>query len=307
MKWCAARVEIDSPHPQDAIDRVSDIFVEMGLSGVVIDDPGLEPEEGWGEGAIERPDRYAVTGYFPCIDNLAGRQKTLEGSLARNLVDPACVYRVVYVPVEEENWAEAWKTYFQPIPVSERFVVKPTWRDYEPKSGEIVLEIDPGMAFGTGMHPTTMLCIQALEKTVKPGMALVDVGTGSGILSLAASRLGASPLIAIDRDRVAADIARRNLALNGVVESRYMTVAGALIESIRMQADIVVANILTEVILELLQTVREIIRPGGFFVCSGIISPQAEMIAEALRKQRFGGIGQTSLDGWVCFSAQALL
>lgn len=298
-------MEIDSSQPQDAIECVSEIFMGMGLSGVVIDDPGLEPEEGWGEGAVARADRYAVTGYFPWIDNLAGKRKTLEESLARNLVDPACVYRVVYLPVEEENWAEAWKTYFQPIPVSERFVVKPTWRDYEPKSGEIVLEIDPGMAFGTGMHPTTMLCIQALDRIVKPGMALVDVGTGSGILSIAASRLGASPLIGIDRDRVAADIARRNLALNGVAESGYMTVAGALIDSIRMQADIVVANILTDVILELLKTVREIIRPGGVFVCSGIIAPKAEVIAEALRQQGFGGIGQTALDGWVCFSARA--
>jgi len=301
MKWCAARVEIDSRNPQADMDTVSDVFLELGLSGVVLDDPGLQPQEGWGEDAVQRPERYAVTGYFPMTDTLSRQQQRLHDLLAERMQDgePGRSYRIDYAFIEEEDWAEAWKSFFHPIRVSDRFVVKPTWRDYAAAADEIVLEIDPGMAFGTGMHPTTVLCIRALEAVVRPGMSVLDVGTGSGILALTAATLGASRIVGVDLDPIAAAIAHRNLRLNGVTGDSMM-VAGRLVESIRMQADVVVANILTEVVLSLSQTVGEVMAPAGVLICSGIVESKAPMVIRALADRGFQHIDQAMLEGWVC-------
>lgn len=301
MKWCAARVEIDSPNPQADMDTVSDVFLELGLSGVVLDDPGLEPQEGWGEDAVQRPERYAVTGYFPMTDSLIRQQQRLRDMLAKRMQDGEFgrSYRIDYAFIEEEDWAEAWKHFFHPIRVSDRFVVKPTWRDYAAEADEIVLEIDPGMAFGTGMHPTTVLCLRALEAVVRKGMSVLDVGTGSGILALAAAKLGASRVVGVDLDPIAAAIAHRNLRLNGVTGDSMMA-AGRLVESIRMQADVVVANILTEVVLSLSQAVGEVMAPEGVLICSGIVASNAPVVIQALADRGFHHIDQAMLDGWVC-------
>ncbi len=282
------------------MEAISEVFLELGLSGVVLDDPGMEPLEGWGEDAVPRPDRYAVTGYFPMTDTLNRQQQRLENLLADRLPEePGRSIRIAYSFIEEEDWAEAWKSFFHPIRVSERFVVKPTWRDYTPAADEIVLEIDPGMAFGTGMHPTTVLCIRALESVVRPGMSVLDVGTGSGILALASAKLGASRIVGVDMDPMAAAIAGRNLRLNGV-DCPFMMVAGRLVESIRMQADVVVANILTEVILTLSKTVREVMAPKGALICSGIVEAKAPQVVQALTDIGFQSIDAILLEGWVC-------
>ncbi|MEW6261390.1 MAG: 50S ribosomal protein L11 methyltransferase [Thermodesulfobacteriota bacterium] len=305
MKWCAARVEIDSGNPHADMDTVSDVFLELGLSGVVLEDPGLEPPEEWGEDAVQRPDRYAVIGYFPMTDTLSRQQQRLEDLVAGCMPKGAGrSYRITYSSIEEEDWAEAWKSYFHPIRVSDRFVVKPTWRDYASEAGEIVLEIDPGMAFGTGMHPTTVLCIRALETVVQPGMRVLDVGTGSGILALAAAKLGAAQVIGVDMDPVASAIAARNLRLNGI-QNNFLMFTGRLIESVRMKADIVVSNILTDVVLALSETVRDVMTEGGIWIASGIVESKAQVVSEALKNTGFQDIDQEMLEGWVCIRGRA--
>jgi ribosomal protein L11 methyltransferase len=149
--------------------------------------------------------------------------------------------------------------------------VKPTWRDYTPQPDQLVIEIDPGMAFGTGTHPTTALCMAMLETYITPGVSVLDVGTGSGILLIEAAKLGAGHLAGIDLDPVAIHIAQQNLARNAVPKQQYTLQSGHMLSMVDATFDIVVANILAEVILDLLDQVNRALKPGGLFICSGII------------------------------------
>jgi len=171
--------------------------------------------------------------------------------------------------VKEEDWANEWKKYFKPVRVGKNIMIKPTWEAAVLQEGDLVIEIDPGMAFGTGTHPTTVLCLEALEKYVQPEQLVYDIGTGSGILAVAAAKLGAE-VQAGDIDSLAVRIAKENISLNKV-EDRVKVEAGDLGEVFIDQADIVIANIIADVIIELLPQLPSLLKPGGLFIASGII------------------------------------
>ena len=172
--------------------------------------------------------------------------------------------------VREQDWAENWKKYYKPFRAGERLVIKPSWEAYEPKDGDLVLELDPGMAFGTGTHETTFMCMEQLEKYVTPGCRAIDVGCGSGILGLAAAKLGAADVLAIDLDELAVKVAAENTEKNGL--SNVVRVAhGDLLEKREEKADVIVANIIADVICYLCGPVKKHLLEGGTFICSGII------------------------------------
>ena len=207
---------------------IADAFDGIDVRGVVVEDPDDEPAEGWGDGRVFRPEHHAVIGYFPGDRSAAAKRRQLETAV-RNLDATAGVRcRITYGEMDEEDWAESWKAFFWPEKISPRLVVKPTWRPYQARADEIVLEIDPGMAFGTGTHPTTRLCLLAMEAHLRKGHRVLDIGTGSGILLVAAAKLGAGRLCGIDTDPVAVDIARENLQRNGVGPDRYALYHGSL-------------------------------------------------------------------------------
>jgi len=181
-------------------------------------------------------------------------------------------------------------------------VVKPTWRDYDAQPDELVLEIDPGMAFGTGTHPTTALCLQLLEETIRPGDHILDVGTGSGILLIAAAKLGAGGLTGVDSDPVAVDVAQANLLRNGIADSDFRLYCGNLADPVPEQYDVVAANILADVIIDLLDHLGRILKPGGVFISSGIIETRKNAVTDkmaacgltltkALQKQEWVALG----------------
>lgn len=209
---------------------------------------------------------------------------------------------VTYHKVNEDDWANNWKQYYKPTKVGEHIVVKPTWEDYEEKPGEVVVELDPGMAFGTGTHETTRMCIKALEKKVEKDTTVFDIGTGSGILSIAAAKLGAKHVVGVDLDPVAVESAKKNLEFNKV--NNIQILYGDLMEVVEGKANIVVANILADIIMFLSEGVRAFIEDEGYFIASGILNTQREKVTEKLKALDFK-IEEVMEDGeWICIIAK---
>ena len=191
-------------------------------------------------------------------------------------------YTIGYHDLDEQDWAESWKQYFYTEKITDRIVINPSWRKYDPAPGEIVLEIDPGMAFGTGTHPTTRMCIGLIEKWIHPGDTFLDVGTGSGILMIAAAKMGAKTLTGIDNDAVAVSVAAQNLQKNNIQPETYAIQTGNLVGGLSGQFSLVTANILSEVIMTLIDDILPVLQKNGIFICSGIIQPKQAMIESKL-------------------------
>jgi len=304
LHYIEARVTFDHPEPQQAGDLIAGVFFDFELQGVVVEDPQLEPEEEWAEDAVARPAAHAVLGYLPEDERLDSRRSKLEAQIGRLGNHIGLVYRISYREVDEQNWAESWKAFFWPQKIGERIVVKPSWRDYASSPGEIVIELDPGMAFGTGTHPTTALCVQLIERHLKPGDSFLDVGTGSGILLLAAAKLGAGRLCGGDRDEMAVRVAAENLRRNGVDVRRVCLAQGALAAPFRGRFDLVAAIILTQVIIELLDDVARLLKPGGIFLCSGVIDPNRDLVAGKMREVGLAVLEIQQKEGWVALAGK---
>jgi len=299
MKWVAVKVLFEFEDKALAADLIADRFYDLGLKGVVIDDPKIDPDEDWGDDAVPIPEKDAVTGYLPRDERFAGELGVLETTLADLGRATGIQCRVVCSEIDEEDWAHAWKAFFFPERVGRNIVVKPTWREFTPRPDDLVVEIDPGMAFGTGTHPTTSLCITLLEKYLQPGGAFLDVGTGSGILMAAASKLGAGRGLGIDNDPLAVQIAAENLQLNGADPALFQVAAGDLVSSVTSAYDLVTANILAEVIVELLDDLPVHLVPGGIMIASGIIMPNKSAVMDKMTAQGLEVLEVLPKDGWV--------
>ncbi|WP_374721702.1 50S ribosomal protein L11 methyltransferase [Peribacillus tepidiphilus] len=309
MKWS----EIAIHTTNEAVEPISNILHEAGASGVVIEDPlelVKERRDEFGEIYQLDPNDYPEEGviikaYLPVTSFLG---ETVEG--IKEAINNLILYdidlglnSVTISEVNEEEWATAWKKYYHPVKISEKFTIVPTWEEYEPHSDEIIIELDPGMAFGTGTHPTTVMCIQALEKTVQPGDTVIDVGTGSGVLSIAAAKLNAKSVLALDLDEIAVKSAKLNAKLNKVHE--VVTVRqGNLLDGIQDSADVIVANILAEVIVRFTNDAAKIVKPGGYFITSGIIQQKKQEVKESLLAAGFMIEETLSMEDWIAFIAK---
>jgi ribosomal protein L11 methyltransferase len=304
MPYIEARVTFDHPNPELAGDLIAAVFFDFDLQGVVVEDPGLEPEEEWAEDAVARPAAHAVVGYLPEDERLDGRRLRLEEEVGRLGNHIGLVYRISYRQVDEQNWAESWKAFFWPQKIGQRIVVKPSWRDYTAAPGEIVLELDPGMAFGTGTHPTTALCVQLIERYLNPGDSFLDIGTGSGILMLAAAKLGAGRLCGGDRDVTAVRIAAENLRRNEIDRRRVCLAQGSLAGPFKGRFDVVAANILSHVIIELLGDIPRLLKRSGLFICSGIIDQNRDLVTGKMRGIGFELVEVLQKEGWVAIAGR---
>ena len=287
MKWIEAKVVFDAEDHHLAVELISNLFFEFDLHGVAEEDPTLEPVEDWAEDSIGRADQHAIVGYFPKDRLVKKRCKLLEKRLAVLKDNSAFFYRVSYKELAEEDWAEAWKSFFTPQKIGRKIVVKPTWCEYGSDEDDIVLELDPGMAFGTGTHPTTVLCIHLIEDYLSRGDSFLDVGTGSGILMIAAALLGAGFVCGLDKDHVAIDVAAANLRLNELDSRHYSLNSGNLLEGVKEKYNFIVANIFTHVILELLPDLHRALAKGGIFVCSGMFEKNKNLVVTEMQNEGF--------------------
>lgn len=305
MKWS----ELSIHTTNEAVDAISNILHEAGASGVVIEDSEelvREREDQFGEIYSLNPDDFPVDGVRvkAYLAETSFLLETVEEiKLAINNLENFNInigHNIVTVQeVDEEDWATAWKKYYHPVKISNRFTIVPTWEEYEKVStDELIIELDPGMAFGTGTHPTTVMCLQALEKTVQSNSTIIDVGTGSGVLSIGAAKLGASSIHALDLDEVAVASAKENVALNNA-EHIVKVTHGNLLDNVNGQADIVIANILAEIIMTFTDDAFSIVKEGGLFITSGIISAKKEDVKNALQASGFDIEEVMMMEDWV--------
>ena len=212
--------------------------------------------------------------------------------------------KVTISEVHEEDWATAWKKYYHPVKISKRFTIVPSWEEYEPvQRDELIIELDPGMAFGTGTHPTTVMSIQALERTVKPGDTVIDVGTGSGVLSIAAALLRAEKVLALDLDEIAVKSAEANIKLNNV-HSVITVRQNNLLDGIKEKANVIVGNLLAEIILRFTDDAHALLKDGGVFITSGIIKQKRKAVEDALLKSGFAITETLVMEDWVTIIAK---
>ena len=295
MDWLEVTVRTNTA----GADLISELLISAGAKGTSIEDrfdAFSEPTDAtqWDlidPSVIEKMDEDTlVHAYFPAETTSRETIESLRARLA--VLTPewlgfdAGKRALEIANVREEDWAENWKKYYKPFRVGRHLVVRPVWEKYEPQAGDKIISIDPGMAFGNGTHETTSMCLGLVEDYIKPGDTVLDVGTGSGILDIASVLMGAQSALGIDLDPVAVRVANENIERNGL-SGRVHAQVGDLIKGIDTQADVVFANIIADAVILLSRAVRAHMKPGGVFICSGIILEREQDVLDALAEAGF--------------------
>ncbi|AAX72790.1 TPA: 50S ribosomal protein L11 methyltransferase [Streptococcus pyogenes] len=271
---------------RDAQEAVSHVLIETGSQGVAIADSAdyIGQKDRFGElyPDVEQSDMIAIIAYYPSSTNLADVIATINEQLAELASFGLQVGQVTVDSQElaEEDWADNWKKYYEPARITHDLTIVPSWTDYDASAGEKVIKLDPGMAFGTGTHPTTKMSLFALEQILRGGETVIDVGTGSGVLSIASSLLGAKTIYAYDLDDVAVRVAQENIDLNQGTDNIHVA-AGDLLKGVSQEADVIVANILADILVLLTDDAYRLIKKEGYLILSGIISEKLDMVLEA--------------------------
>jgi len=298
--WIEVSLQVDG----ESAEAVAEVLERYGHQGVSLEQDGIPPDT-WDEGQVPPPQSLTLRAYLPDDDELDATKLQLEMALGlMRLMYP--MPTPVYRRVEADDWAEAWKAHYEPLRVGRRLLIRPRWIDLPLAPGDIEIALDPGMAFGTGSHPTTQLCLQALEDLLQPAQTVLDLGSGSGVLSIAAAKLGARHVLALDVDAIAVAATRENARANGV-ERKVIAERGShdcLLHSAR-RFDLIVVNILARIIIELAgERLGEILRPGGLAIFSGIIDTQLDEVEDALRGTGLQPYARRQMGDWVLIEAK---
>lgn len=301
MEWHRVRIDV----PVDYADYAGDVLWQVGSKGVEYIDPNdlfwrrgprvLDEIETRSDVGADAPSLVGLVGYFPECINLSEIVERIgealrQGGVARPVIRTEAL--------KNSDWQDEWKRHYRPLRLSERVLVVPEWESVHAQPGEIAIRLDPGMAFGTGNHPTTIMSARMLQRCVQPGVAVLDLGTGSAILAILSALLGASTVTAVDIDPVAVERARHNVELNAVSNIVHI-LQGDLIDCVDGQYDVVVANIIASVILRLLPHVHRVLAPGGRLIISGIVRDCESECLDAADKAGFA-VDEICRDGeWV--------
>ncbi len=280
-------LELTVRAPPELVEPLVQLFQTYGKQRVAVEEAGgYNPDEG------ERPTEGApviVRTYLPKDRRADDRRARIEAGVhLMGLIKPLTPLEVR--TVEPQEWEEAWKAHFHLLHIGKRLVVRPSWQEYEPEGDQIVLKLDPGLAFGTGHHPTTYMCLEQLEQRVQDGMHVLDLGTGSGLLAQAALLLGASWVLAVDTEADSIRASRRNLKEAGLAK-RVKIIRGSIPQPLGVDMDMVVANISAKVLIALSGDITASLKPGGILVASGVLEERGDEVKEA-----FAAAGLTEVE-----------
>jgi ribosomal protein L11 methyltransferase len=300
MNWIEIKLSVDG----EAAEAVAELLQRYGHQGVAVEREGIMPDC-WSDDELPPAERLTVRAYIPDDERVQEAKTQLESALGHmRLMYPMPTPE--YTTVDDEDWAEAWKAHYQPVRLGRNILIRPIWIELETQPNDIEIALDPGMAFGTGTHPTTQLCLAALEDLVQPGALALDLGCGSGILSIAAAKLGAKSILALDNDPIAVTATAENARQNGVSD-KVVAQVGSLenIISSARRFDIIAVNILARIIIEMCgEKLGQTVRPGGLAIFSGIIEDQADDVETALRQTGLEPYARRKQGDWVAIEAR---
>jgi len=298
MKFKKIIARFDAENLILAEELICDIFFSFNLKGVVCDVPLDEPDEGFGTHTLPIPEVFSITGFLPLLASSDIILVQIKEK-AEKLADLDIKVTILTEIVDEKDWADAWKTYFEVTRITDRITIKPAWKDHDAGADEIVIHLDPGMAFGTGTHPTTAMCIKLIELYLEPGTSFLDVGTGSGILMIAAAKLGALHLTGIDTDEIAITVARQNLDTNKIDPGLFNLWCTTLDKTDQTPVGFIAANIIAQVIVDILPQIAMRMTPDTIAVLSGIIRERLADVSTALEKNHLHILHKEYTDEWV--------
>ena len=303
-------IEITIHTTNEASEIVESILLDYGSTGVAIEDPTTLEEnlhDDFGTIVELSPTDFPdvgviVKGYINELNFDDGTFTRFKGELEQlgQNINIGEFFKIETTTIKDSDWENSWKDYFDILNIGEKFVIVPTWREYENEENKYVINIDPGMAFGTGGHETTSLCIKNLEKYVKPHDNIIDVGCGSGILSIAASYLTDGEIKAVDLDKLAVDVSHENFALNNL-ENRITVEEASLLTKETKKYNVIVANILAHIIELMLDDAYKLLEDGGYYITSGIIKDKKDELLEKMLERGFKLVEETSDNEWYSF------
>lgn len=312
MDW----VEITVHTTTEGAEIVSEQLMQEGATGTMVEDradiPDPSKPNGYWEMIDEKlidsmPEDVLVHAWFEPDERFADRMGALSTRMAElralALGFDLGTLEIGTQNVRDEDWSEVWKKFYKPFRAGKSLIVKPTWESYEPQEGDRIIEIDPGMAFGSGTHETTGMCMELLEEALKGGETVIDVGTGSGILAIGAAMLGAKEVLAIDIDPTAVKVAQENIEHNGL-QDRITAIEGNLLDKTDMVCDLCVANIIADVICFFAEPLTRHIVSGGTFICSGIIKEREQDVTDALLAAGYEIIKISRKGEWVAMMSR---
>lgn len=321
MDWKEVAVQTAT----EGLDILTGALMELGINGFVIEDKkdfeaflrDTIPYWDYVEESLMAKKDSATMIKFYLADNAQGNDTLQKVQTAleklKTQFGEACMGPLLLstVTVREEDWENNWKQYFKPIEIGEKFVIKPSWEEYHGQTDRIILEIDPSSSFGTGTHHTTQLCLEQIERHVKPGDHVLDMGCGSGILGIAALLLGAEDVLAVDIDENSVRIAKENTQKNKISPKKYKALCGNVISNEKLRAeveekqyDVILANIVADVIIGMSELFWNGLVSNGKLITSGIIGERAQEVKKALQAVGFTILGEYEKSDWICFTAQ---
>jgi ribosomal protein L11 methyltransferase len=310
MEW----IEVVVHTTTEGSDLISDLLMRCGAMGTQVTDradvaAANKEKDAWElfDQDMEKrmPEDVHVTGWFTQEER--EKLNTLDAQLA-DLKSNAVGLELGSLNAEitlaaDNDWAEGWKRYYKPFRIGSHLIVKPTWEPYRSETGDIIIELDPGMAFGTGTHETTNMSMIMLEKYLEKDMRVMDIGTGSGILAIAAAKLGAQTVLAVDIDPDAVKVAKDNIERNGV-NGNTTVIQGDMVRTNAIPCDLAVANIVAGAVNVLAEPLKRFLRPGGYFLCSGIIKEREQDVLGPLKEAGYEIVERLAQGEWVGLCAR---
>ena len=299
MKWIKVRVDYFSDNLEETKAKLVNMFNEIGINQVEVIDYFSENKLDYNANFSSKNDVWSIIGYV--VDNRFANTKL--NIIFNNLKEfmeneNEFMYEIFTAKCNDEDWQDEWKKYFHTVNITDNIVIKPSWDEYEPSDNEIVVEIDPGLAFGTGTHETTSLCVEFLEKYAQNKKKLLDIGCGSGILMLIGKKLGVEKVVGIDIDEKVNDVVLENFSKNGINEN-FQVIIGNLVDDVNEKYDLVVSNILVDVLEKLLEDIEKILEKDTTVIFSGILNEKEEAFLKKAKNYNLKQIDRKEKNNWV--------